>query len=789
MKGLFFLGITVMLALCSKAQDPSVWQHRFWPAKWVTHPDAGSNAFGVYHFRKDLNLEAKPSAFLIHLSADNLYLLQVNGQRVAMGPARSDPANWNYETVDLAPFLQLGKNIITATVWNFADFRAYAQTSYETGFIVQGNGAKEAVVNTPGDWKVVVNEAYQPLPIDRASLQTYVAVVSGEKVDGVRYAWGYDAADVSGLPWKPVRTLWYPAKPRSYGTDGNWQLVPRSIPMMEDQLQEFSIERSGYLLAAKGKETVKGSFPWTFAANTKYSLLLDQGTLTNAYVQLLTSGGAGAKVTFTYAEAMINNKREKGNRNEITGKHLIGISDQYTSDGGANRLYSPLHYRTFRYVRVDIETGSESLVINELNNRFTGYPFEEKGKFITEDKGLQRIWETGWRTARLCAMDTYMDCPYYEQLQYVGDTRIQAMISLYVAGDDRLMKKAISDIAHSFIADGLTQSRYPSRDLQVIPTFSLWWVCMIHDLYMHRKDDAFIREQLNGVENVLRWYEEKMASNGILGSLSWWQFVDWSWPWVDSIRVGGVPPGVSKGGSAIVSLQYAYTLVRAAELMTTYGRADMAKKYKDRAARICTDVYRLCWDETKGMFADTPEKKEFSQHVNILAILTDAIPVTRQQALLKKIMTDTAITQATYYFRFYMFESMKKTGLGNEYLAELKPWYDMLDIGLTTFAENPEPTRSDCHAWSASPLYEMLSLVAGVMPASPGFNTVYIKPHPGTLKSFDAVVPHPGGEIKVTLRNNQWELSLPKGVTGIFEWQGKKYPLAGDKWQLVANSY
>jgi hypothetical protein len=51
------------------------------------------------------------------------------------------------------------------------------------------------------------------------------------------------------------------------------------------------------------------------------------------------------------------------------------------------------------------------------------------------------------------------------------------------------------------------------------------------------------------------------------------------------------------------------------------------------------------------------------------------------------------------------------------------------------------------------------------------------------------VVPHPGGEIKVTLRNNQWELSLPKGVTGIFEWQGKKYPLAGDKWQLVANSY
>lgn len=788
MKVLFFVGI-MMLTVSSHAQDPAVWQHRFWTAKWVTHPDAGSSAFGVYHFRKELNLDTKPSAFLIHLSADNLYQLQVNGQRVAMGPARSDPANWNYETVDLAPFLRAGKNVITATVWNFADFRAYAQTSYETGFIVQGNGTSEAIVNTPGDWKVIINEAYQPLPINRASLQTYLAVASGEQVDGAKYAWGFDASDATDLPWKPAKALWYPAKPRTYGTDGNWQLVPRSIPMMEDQPQEFASERSGFLLALKGKETVPGSFPWTFAANTTTSLLLDHGTLTNAYPQLLTSAGAGAKITLTYAEAMINNKREKGNRNEIAGKHLIGISDQYMADGGTNRLYSPLHYRTFRYVKVDIETKAEPLVIHGLNSRFTGYPFAEKGKFITEDKGLQRIWETGWRTARLCAMDTYMDCPYYEQLQYVGDTRIQAMISLYVAGDDKLMKKAISDISHSFIADGLTQSRYPSRDLQVIPTFSLWWVCMIHDLYMHRKDDVFIRAQLNGVENVLRWYDERMTPNGVLGPLSWWQFVDWSWPWVDSIRVGGVPPGVSKGGSAIVSLQYAYTLVRAAALMQAYGRPGVAKQYQERAAKICSDVYRLCWDEKKGMFADTPEKTAYSQHVNILAILTDALPIAQQQGLLKKIMQDSSITQATYYFRFYLFESMKKTGLGNEYLKELKPWYDMLDIGLTTFAENPEPTRSDCHAWSASPLYEMLSLVAGVMPGSPGFNTVYIKPHPGTLKSFAAVVPHPNGEISVSLKNGQWEISLPRGLTGTFEWKGRKHALTGSTWRMAANSY
>jgi hypothetical protein len=554
---------------------------------------------------------------------------------------------------------------------------------------------------------------------------------------------------------------------------------------MEEKPQDFAAERTGTLQKLSGKAGFAQAFPLHIPARTRVTLMLDQGTLTNAYPKIRVSGGKASTLQLTYAEALIDSQRVKGNRNETTGKHIIGICDRYIADGGRSREFSPLHYRTFRYVELVVETAEDPLVIETLSSVFTGYPFEEKGAFVSDDPGIRRIWETGWRTARLCAMDTYMDCPYYEQLQYVGDTRIQALISLYVSGDDRLMRKSIDDISHSFIPEGLTQSRYPSRDLQVIPTFSLWWICMLYDYHMHRSDDAFTREHLNGVEQVLRWYTSRLDHSGMLGPLSWWQFVDWSWPWVDSIRVGGVPPGASRGGSSIITLQFAYTLQRAAKLMRHHGYPDKAATYETLADRLCKETYRLCFDPGKGLIADTPEKNAFSQHGNILAILTDAVPAKDQAALLDRVMTEGSLTQATYYFRFYLFEAMRKTGTGNRFLDQLKPWYDMLDIGLTTFAENPEPTRSDCHAWSASPLYVLLSLTAGIEPASPGFREVRIRPHPGGLKNIQAKVPVPAGMVSMSWRSEKSGVravvDMPAGLSGTLEWKGRSWPLKPGK--------
>ena len=146
---------------------------------------------------------------------------------------------------------------------------------------------------------------------------------------------------------------------------------------------------------------------------------------------------------------------------------------------------------------------------------------------------------------------------------------------------------------------------------------------------------------------------------------------------------------------------------------------------------------------------------------------------------MERVLADSTLIQCTYYFRFYLNRALKQAGLGDRYLDQLEPWRDMLAIGLTTFAEEPEPSRSDCHAWSASPLYDVLALVMGIEPAAPGFAEVRIAPSLGRLQRASCSMPHPAGELRVSLERRgdnglEAEVVLPPGVSGTFVWNGRE---------------
>jgi alpha-L-rhamnosidase len=755
-----------------------------WEAHWIAPNQACLKEYGVYHFRKTITLGSVPARFVVHVSADNRYRLFVNGKAVCYGPARGDLAHWRYETADIAPFLKPGPNLLAAVVWNFAGHAPWAQMSSQTAFILQGDGAAEAAANTDASWRVMRNPAYSPTGNERAPLGQFLVVGPGDCVDGLKYPWGWTESAFDDSGWETPRDLFNGQPESLHNADQPWRLVPRTIPFMQETPEiPLTVAKAAGLNPDPAFLTGKGA--WTIPPRSRCIVLFDQAYNTTAYPELQASGGRGSEIVLIYSEAMydstVNRTGGKGNRNDIRGKEILGTYDRFLPDGGKDRLFRPLWFRTYRYLQAEIRTGDDPLVIQSLRGLRTGYPFEEKASFESSDPSLKSIWEVGWRTAKNCAGETYYDCPYYEQLQYVGDTRIQCLISLAVSGDDRLMRNAISLFDCSRIPEGLTQSRYPSSIPQIIPPFSLFWTVMVHDYWMYRDDPAFVRSMLTGIEAVLAWYESRLDSTGMLGPMPYWHFVDWPdpWNWDNTKNIGGVPDGGEIGHSSILSLQYVYALQRAAELFDVYHKSELAARYRILAASVRAVVTHRCWDVENEMLRDLPERPVFSQHANTLAVLTDLVSPAEQKNFITKIARDKSLIQCTLYFRFYLLRAMKKAGLGDDYVGMLEPWRDMLKLGLTTFAERPEPTRSDCHAWSSSPNFDLLSTVCGIEPASPGFKTVRIAPCLGPLTWVKAAMPHPIGSITVSLKRKgktgvEGEVDLPHGLKGTFLWNGRE---------------
>lgn len=754
--------------------------NRLWSASWITCPGAPEREFGVYFFRKDFTLSEAPQHFVIHVSADNRYQLYVNGERVLEGPAKGDLFHWRFETLDIASHLRSGASTLAAVVWNFAGSAPMAQMSNETGFVLAGDGDAAAAVNTNSSWKSLRSRAFEMIAVGAQTHHAYTVVGPGERIDAARYPWGWEQTAFDDSAWQAASII-VRAGPRGIqDSPSRWMLVPRNIPLMQ-QTQQRLVKVRRFTGPAGFDPTdafLAGRTPLGIPANTHATLLLDQTFETTAYPKLITSGGRGSMITLTYAEALFDAHHQKGNRNDIEGKHIAGYTDQFLPDGGAHRIFQPLWWRAYRYIKLDVTTASEPLTLDDFYGEFTAYPFTRKAAFSSDDPSLEKIMRVGWRTARLCAHETYMDCPYYEQLQYVGDTRIQALISLYMTGDDRLVKNAIECINASRTPEGLTQSRFPSHLPQYIPPFSLYWIGMMHDLWWYRGDSDFLRPYLTNARGVLAWYESHLTPSGLLGRLPWWDFVDWTTDFRD-----GVPPHEADGESSILSLEFAAALQEQADLESAFGSATRAAEDRALAARITHAVYKACWDESRGLLADTPARRHFSQHATILGVLAGAIPTSEQREAMEKVLNDASLTQCSYYFRFYLFKAMNQAGLGNEIVSQLEPWRQMLGLGLTTFAEKPEPTRSDCHAWSAHPDFDLLALVAGIQPATAGFGEVSIRPHLGPLKQLSASIPVPQGEVSVHCRLTGSRLSaditLPAGIQGSFYWKGHRRALHG----------
>ncbi len=747
-----------------------------WKASWIGYQYDPRTDLGVFAFRNRLNLAKVPAQLPIKVSADNRYKLYVNGEMVAFGPQRGDAQHWHYDHFDLAPHLRAGENLLVALVWNFGWMAPKAQHTVRTGFVMEGEG-----IETPGAWEVARVEGWDFEMMHSEIEGFYIDIGPGEVIGPVLEHLTSPNPKLQIPNWRKPNVISRAEDRGTLGGGTQWMMIPRTLPAMRYEHRAarpkvcrgfIGDNRAPDLSLVGHQNSLDG--PVGLPAGSK--LLLDYGELLCAYPQLVLSGPAGSHVMVTYAEAMWQTDGHKGNRNEFAGKKMRGYQDKLIL-GSEPTLYEPLWWRTYRYLMIEVsEIGNRETRIGdlgaEIGNREsgsgnpvtvhsvdaieTGYPYEVQSKFEADDPWVSKIWDVSVRTAERCAGETYFDCPYYEQLQYAGDTRIQTLIGYYVGRDRRLQRNAVENLGWSMMENGLTQSRYPSRQTQVIPPFSLWWVMMLYDQMMY-----------DGIsENWVKCVASR-AFDDIADTDPFWNFGDWvpSWRW-------GVPDGGSLNPMNVILSELCY---KVGDSLFVKGDDSVLRTQDELRIRREGSVIL---EATSSRLRSKPALP--SEHIEALYRIYEAFVGKTVDPWPTEALAKANAARCTYYFSYYKHLAMfGREDAPFDYLEELKPWKEMIENGLSTFAENPEPVRSDCHAWSAHPALGFFQIVAGVTSTAPAWKAARIAPKPGSLKRFDARIAHPDGELRVAYEGGKLTIDTP--VPADLIWKGKTQRIKAGK--------
>lgn len=721
---------------------------------------------------------------VVHVSADSRYLFYCNGGLVGRGPARGDVRHHFYESHDLSAHLQPGSNVLAALVLDLSRVahqpRALgapgAIMTHAGGFLLEGqletgSAPPERLDTGLAGWRVQIDTAFR-FQNDGTRFEGYHGYFEHRVGRDLPAGWTAPSFDDSG--W-PTATTLYEAERLENRRDpaSPYGLLPRMIPPLEESRAETFGDvflPGGGEVGPEWRALLAEAGTVTVPPRCTLRVIFDAGRLTTAYPNLVTSGGAGARLRLMYAEALRLPWSTPGARLLGRPQSLVNLASHYANESsgwtfdrrgeitGWSDLWEPAgkpemeefepwHWRAFRYVGLEIATADEPIVLRRLRHRFTAYPYTVRARFACSDQRWESLWRVALHTMRLCAHETFEDCPHYEQMQYAGDTMITSKLAMLATGDYALTRQALCHFDWSRLPEGLTQSRYPSRLLQVIPSWSLHWITAMRDYAYCSGDLATLRDLLPGALAVLDWFRRHGDADGLPAKLPFWNITDWC-PWWPR----GVAPGADSGPTCIIAAQYIQALDEVAELCGLLGRTREPVELRAEAEGLRAALHRRFWSEAEGLYFDRPGGPETSQYGNAWAILCGAAGPAERRRLRDRFPSDPALAPGSFFWWHAGFRALERCGMHDRMSEFLGPWHEMVESGLDTFAEENSYWRSLCHAWSAHPAIEFLTTVLGVRPGAPGFARVDIQPRLCGLAHARGAVCTPQGTVEVSWR-------------------------------------
>ncbi len=393
----------------------------------------------------------------------------------------------------------------------------------------------------------------------------------------------------------------------------------------------------------------------------------------------------------------------------------------------------------FRFVRIDLLDKEVELPLRSVRAIARYRDIDYLGSFKCSDERLNKIWETGAYTVHLNMQDYLWDGIKRDRLVWVGDMHPEVMTINSVFGDNEVVRKSLDFARDTTPLPGWMNG---------ISSYSLWWIILHKDYYLHQGDMAYLKAQHAYLKKLIPQITDRVS--GGKENLDGGRFLDWP---------------TAKNEEVIHSGLQALTL------LTMEAGADIATWLDDQ------ELKNLCTTTAKTLKEHAPSDQGNKQAAALLS-LVDLIPSKKAADVILK---DGANDFATFY-GYYMLEALAKAGKYQEAMDIISDyWGAMLDLGATTFwenfvyAERVNATRIDelslsgkfdihadggdhcyiglrgslCHGWASGPTSWLTANVLGIKVMEPGSKVIQIRPNLGNLQYAEGTYPTPYGIIKV----------------------------------------
>lgn len=733
-------------------------------ARWIWDGELDRPVDTYRLFRKTFELKSRPSSAPIHITADAEYRLYVNGKYVGRGPAPNPPSHISVDKLDVASYLKSGKNAVGVIVYHLG-VQSFPRVLGRAGLFAQIDLPGQAV-STDATWKW--HDAWwEPTGERFSGFREFTEHLDGRKeqagwaeprFDDSAWRAAAEIGPAGTAPWTAMeeRDIPMPDHRPTYAASVVFTSICSPTPpaKKEAAAELAKVPWKPDTSTAAPFERLAGNRPSSVTVDTATAgriIGIDFGREVSGYPELTVENDRdGAVIDAGYGEGIEADGhvsvRRQGNPD----------CDRFTLRKGSQTLRI-FHHRAFRYMLLAVRGGKETIHPPQVIE--SGYPVQMKGSFASSDPRLDKIWQVGRRTMQICMDQGFMDCPWRERGQYIGDGLAELPAALYAFGDTTLMRRFLRQAQFCQPADGMLEPAYPNdwtlwhgqRGPNRIPGYGALWVVMLDQYYHATGDKALVSELLPTMKRLMAWFEPHVGSDGLLAEIPEWNFIDWA----------KMDP---KSQMACLNLQYLWALRSAASLCAAAGEKSA---YDEQAAKLAKRFDEVFWSEPDGLYRDAANV--LTEHTNALALLILVEDPARASRIIAKLDDPLILKPESPYFEGFVLRALCKHGRHDLALKTIREkWGNMIDHGATTFWESYGAQWSLCHAWSCTPTALLSEEVLGVR-YDAAAKRIYISPHTLGLASAKGVAPLSCGNVAVQWENPDGDFRLkfaaPPGTT------------------------